>query len=292
MILVLTGPTASGKSKIAISLARKLNGVVINADAFQVYQELNIATAKPTPAERAMVPHLLFDFVPLDHDYSVAEYQLDLRRTLQEVEKEGKVAIIAGGTGLYLRAGLYDYSFEEEPTKVDMSSYDSLSDQELYDKLVDIDPDAAKAIHPNNRIRVRRAIEIYLTTGKKKSDIEKEQRHEPLFDVRFFALEKERAPLYQRVEQRVEEMFEEGLVEEDLALIQKYGRTPHAFQAIGVKELLPYLDGAKSLEECKEDIKLATRHYVKRQETFFRHQFPVIWVKDEQDILNALSESK
>ncbi len=292
MILVLTGPTASGKSKIAISLARKLNGVVINADAFQVYQELNIATAKPTPVERAMVPHLLFDFVPLDHDYSVAEYQLDLRRTLQEVEKEGKVAIIAGGTGLYLRAGLYDYSFEEEPTKVDMSSYDSLSDQELYDKLVDIDPDAAKAIHPNNRIRVRRAIEIYLTTGKKKSDIEKEQRHEPLFDVRFFALEKERAPLYQRVEQRVEEMFEEGLVEEDLALIQKYGRTPHAFQAIGVKELLPYLDGAKSLEECKEDIKLATRHYAKRQETFFRHQFPVIWVKDEQDILNALSESK
>lgn len=292
MILVLTGPTASGKSKIAISLARKLNGVVINADAFQVYQELNIATAKPTPEERAMVPHLLFDFVPLDHDYSVAEYQLDLRRTLQEVEKEGKVAIIAGGTGLYLRAGLYDYSFEEEPTKIDMSSYDSLSDQELYDKLVDIDPDAAKAIHPNNRIRVRRAIEIYLTTGKKKSDIEKEQRHEPLFDVRFFALEKERAPLYQRVEQRVEEMFEEGLVEEDLALIQKYGRTPHAFQAIGVKELLPYLDGVKSLEECKEDIKLATRHYVKRQETFFRHQFPVVWVKDEQDILNALSESK
>lgn len=291
MILVLTGPTGSGKTDMAISLAKKLGGAIINADAFQVYRELNIATAKPSEAQRLEVPHFLFDFVPISSSYSVYEYQADLRATIADLQEIHKPIIIAGGTGLYIRAGLYDYSFPEEKV-VDLSVYEKMDDDTLYAALQKMDPEEAKTIHPHNRIRVLRAIKVYLSGGKKKSEIKAEQKHQPIYDdVYFFGLNAERAPLYERVNQRVEEMFKAGLVEENRALYEKYGETPRAFQAIGVKELFPYFRGEKNLEECKEEIQKNTRHYVKRQETFFRHQFDIHWITQEEEILDAISSS-
>lgn len=291
MILVLTGPTGSGKTDMAISLAKKLGGAIINADAFQVYRELNIATAKPSEAQRLEVPHFLFDFVPISSSYSVYEYQADLRATIADLQEIHKPIIIAGGTGLYIRAGLYDYSFPEEKV-VDLNVYEKMDDDTLYAALQKMDPEEAKTIHPHNRIRVLRAIKVYLSSGKKKSEIKAEQKHQPIYDdVYFFGLNAERAPLYERVNQRVEEMFKAGLVEENRALYEKYGETPRAFQAIGVKELFPYFRGEKNLEECKEEIQKNTRHYVKRQETFFRHQFDIHWITQEEEILDAISSS-
>lgn len=291
MILVLTGPTGSGKTDMAISLAKKLGGAIINADAFQVYRELNIATAKPSEAQRLEVPHFLFDFVPISSSYSVYEYQADLRATIADLQEIHKPIIIAGGTGLYIRAGLYDYSFPEEKV-VDLSVYEKMDEDTLYAALQKMDPEEAKTIHPHNRIRVLRAIKVYLSSGKKKSEIKAEQKHQPIYDdVYFFGLNAERAPLYERVNQRVEEMFKAGLVQENRALYEKYGETPRAFQAIGVKELFPYFRGEKNLEECKEEIQKNTRHYVKRQETFFRHQFDIHWITREEEILDAISSS-
>ena len=291
MILVLTGPTGSGKTDMAISLAKKLSGAIINADAFQVYRELNIATAKPSEAQRLEVPHFLFDFVPISSSYSVYEYQADLRATIADLQEIHKPIIIAGGTGLYIRAGLYDYSFPEEKV-VDLSVYEKMDEDTLYAALQKMDPEEAKTIHPHNRIRVLRAIKVYLSSGKKKSEIKAEQKHQPIYDdVYFFGLNAERAPLYERVNQRVEEMFKVGLVEENRALYEKYGETPRAFQAIGVKELFPYFRGEKNLEECKKEIQKNTRHYVKRQETFFRHQFDIHWITREEEILDAISSS-
>ncbi len=289
MILVLTGPTGSGKSALALSLAKRLNGVIINADAYQVYQELNIATAKPSEEIRMAAPHYLFDFVPLDSDYNVAEYQNDLRGEIYELSKTNRTIIIAGGTGLYIKAGLFDYEFPEEKA-VDMSSYESLDEETLYRKACEIDPEGAKQIHPHNKRRVLRLIEYFLANGKKRSEVVASQDHKPLFDVRFYGLDVERENLYPFVEERVEKMFEAGLEEENLALVKKYGRTPHAFQAIGVKEFFPYWDGKASLEETKSLIKENTRHYVKKQMTWFRHQFPITWIKGEDDLLLDLAK--
>jgi len=289
LIIVLTGPTASGKTKASIALAKALGGVIINGDAFQVYQELSIATAKPTVKQLCEAPHYLFDFIPLNEDYNVYEYQLDLRSCVAELLQKNIPMIIAGGTGLYIRAGLYDYQFSDD-SHVDMSGYESQSDQELHAFLESIDPESAAKIHPNNRRRVLRAIEIYLQTGVSKSSIEATQEHAPLYDVKFFTLDQGRSTLYERVEQRVDEMFELGLENEVRTLVDKYGRDISAFKAIGVKEFFPYLDGQCSLEEVRGQIISNTKKYVKRQETFFRHQFPSTWVKDEQEILSLLSQ--
>ena len=286
MIIVLTGVTGSGKSELAIRLAHKLNAGIVNADAFQVYEELNIATAKPTPEMMMEAQHFLFDFIPLTSTYSVAEYQEDLRSAIATLEKQGKNVIIAGGTGLYIRAGLYDYEFPTLP-EVDLSSYEALDDQNLYQSALQLDEAEAKTIHPHNRVRLLRLIEMALG-GQKKSEIKSSQIHKPIYVVHFFGLEVDREDIYPRVEKRVDKMFELGLVEENRRLVEKYGRDCQAFRAIGVKELFPYFDGKITLEQAKDDIKKNTRHYVKRQETFFRHQFPIVWAKTEEDILNGI----
>lgn len=287
MIIVLTGVTGSGKSELAIRLAKKLNAGIVNADAFQVYEELNIATAKPSVEMMMEAPHFLFDFIPLSSSYSVAEYQADLRSAIVTLEKQGRNVVIAGGTGLYIRAGLYDYRFPSL-RKVDLSAYEKLDDEKLFAAALSLDEAEAKTIHPHNRVRLLRLIAMALA-GEKKSEIKQSQSNQPIYDVRFYGLEVDREDIYPRVEQRVERMFEMGLEEEDRRLVEKYGRDCQAFKAIGVKELFPYFDGKISLEEAKADVKKHTRHYVKRQETFFRHQFPINWIKTEEDILNDLS---
>lgn len=290
MIIVLTGPTGSGKSELAISLAKKLKANIINADAFQVYEELNIATAKPSDAQFLQAPHFLFSFIPLDSSYNVAEYQKDLRACLAEFAKRGENVIIAGGTGLYIRAGLYDYEFTEE-SDVDLSRYEKMDNLSLHDELKRLDPISSEKIHPNNRRRVLRAIAICLSQGKAKSEIESAQEHKPLYDVCFYGITTEREEIYEKVNQRVEAMFEAGLLEENRRLVEKYGREQSAFKAIGVKECFPYFDGKISLEECKELIKKNTRNYIKRQLTFFRHQFPIKWISNEDEIMEDLQEN-
>lgn len=287
MILVLTGPTGSGKSKLAVSSAKRLDAAIINADAFQVYQELSIATAKPSPAMRMEVPHFLFDFVPLTDSYNVAEYQADARSVLACCQEKGQNVIIAGGTGLYIKAALFDYEFTPKK-EVDLSRFDGLNEEELHAELAKLDPISAASIHPHNRLRVRRALEICLSNDEPKSAIEAKQSHQPIYPVLFFGLNKERQALYEDVEKRVDEMFEEGLLEETLPLIERYGRDVRAFRAIGVKELFPYIDGRCSLEEAKDAIKRNTRNYIKRQMTWFNHQFDLTWVEDEKDLLGHL----
>ncbi len=284
MIIVLTGPTGTGKSELAIRLAKKLDGVIVNADAFQVYEELSIATAKPTPEMMMEVPHFLFDFVPLTSSYSVAEYQQDLRSAIATIGD--RPIILAGGTGLYIRAGLFDYEFPEE-AEVDLSQYEAMDEESLYQAAKRLDEQEALTIHPNNRVRLLRLIKMALS-GRKKSEVKSSQEHKPIFDCRFFGLQMDRDENYSRVDGRVEKMFSAGLLEEVTSLAAKYGRTPSAFKAIGVKELFPYFDGQISLQQAKDEIKKNTRHYVKRQMTFFRHQFDLTWVDGEDDILRCL----
>ena len=287
MIVVLLGPTGSGKSDLALSLAEKLDAAIINGDAFQVYKELSIATNKPSQEILEKVPHFLYDFVPLDSSYSVAEYQADARCVIDFLLAKKQNIIIEGGTGLYVKAALYDYVFTSEAPRDD-SIYDGKTSTELYDSLKSLDPKAAEKIHPNNRQRIIRALQIASASGKSKSEIEDAQEHKPIYPAIFLAVDVERDGLYDRVDERVEEMFDRGLLEETLPLIQKYGREASAFKAIGVKELFQYLDGEITLEEAKRQIKLNTRHYVKRQLTWLRHQFKLNWVKGLDDALDVI----
>jgi tRNA dimethylallyltransferase len=288
MILVLTGATGSGKSSLAVALAKKIQGEIINADAFQVYQELTIATAVPSLEMRQEVPHHLYSFVPLSEGYDIAAYQKDCREAICDVLSRDHTPILVGGSGLYIRSALYDYDLALDTSKVDMSPYETLSDGDLHGVLEKMDPLEAAKIHPNNRRRVYRDIEICLASGVSKSALLAEQKHEPIYPTKFFALKRERDELYPLVEKRVDEMFEGGLLEETLPLIEKYGREAPAFRAIGVKELFPYLEKKATLEETKNLIKENTRHYIKRQETFFRHQFPLLYVSSLEEIMKAL----
>ena len=289
MIVVLLGPTGSGKSDLALALAEKLDAAIINGDAFQVYKELSIATNKPSQEILAKVPHFLYDFVPLDSSYSVAEYQADARCVIDFLLKKNQNIIIEGGTGLYVKAALYDYEFTSDGPK-DLSQYEGLSNEDLYEMLREVDPASCEKIHLNNRQRIIRALEIHASTGKAKSEIEEEQAHKPIYPATFIALDADRSELYKHVDERVDDMFDRGLLEETLPLIETYSRDASAFKAIGVKELFPYIDGEITLEAAKKQIKLNTRRYVKRQMTWLRHQFDLHWVKGLDDALDIIKD--
>ena len=263
MIIVITGPTALGKTKSAIKVAQALNAEIINGDAFQAYKELNIGTAKPSEKELSSVPHHLYSFIDPTHNSSIAEYQCNLRASIQELLVKNKNIVIVGGSGLYIRSALYDYEFL--PNKeVDMSRFEKMTNSELHSHLKKIDPEQAEIIHENNRKRVLRAIEIYYSTGETKSALINKQEH------------------------RVDEMFEQGLVGEVKSLMKKYDTSLHCFQAIGYKELIDCFNNNGDIEEAKELIKQHTRNYAKRQMTYIRHQFPVTFYKDDEELLKEI----
>lgn len=288
MVIVISGPTGTGKSALALSLCEKIGGEIINCDAFQVYEGLKIATAYPSEESFKRIKHHLYGFVPLDESYSIGLYQKDCRKKIEEVLSRGKVPVLVGGSGLYIRAALYDYDLNVDTSSIDLSGFDSYSNEELHRYLALLDKNESEKIHPNNRRRVLRAIAICLASKENKTDFNSHQSHAPIYETKFFWLSKPREELYPLVEKRVDEMFDSGLLEETIPLIQKYGRECNAFQAIGVKELFPYIDGEIDLEQAKKEIKTHTRQYIKRQETFLRHQFDMIEVKDVEEIYSVL----
>ena len=289
MIIVITGPTCMGKSETALEVAKVFNAEIINGDAFQCYKEMDIGVAKPPREYFDEVPHHLFSFVDINQNYSIADYQIDLRNTINDIESRGKNVVIVGGSGLYIRSGLYDYSFQNEE-KIDMSMYEKLTNEELHNELERIDPKQAKIIHKNNRKRVLRAIEIYLLQGRTKSEIIDSQEHKLNYEAKFFVRDMDRAELYSLIDKRVDAMVDAGLFDEVKSLIEKYGESSKALQAIGYKELIPVINGDYDLSHGIELVKKNSRNYAKRQVTFIKHQFPVVFYKNTQDLLEILSK--
>ncbi len=271
MVIVITGPTAVGKTKLSIALASSYHGEIINADSTQIFKHLNIATAKVTKEEMGKIPHHLLDIKELDENYTVYDYQIDARKKIEEIEKKGKIPILVGGTGLYIKAALYDYRFEEEKEMSD--EYDTFSTEELYQRLLSIYPQTK--IHPHNRKRIVRSLNYYKIHHK---ILEEEKKTDHLlYDAIFIGLTTDRKTLYEHINKRVDQMIEQGLVEEakkiyDLSIRSKAVMTP-----IGYKELFPYFEHKKSLEECIDDIKKKSRHYAKRQYTWFFNQMNITW---------------
>ena len=269
MIICVTGPTAVGKTALSIALAHRYNAIIINCDAMQVYKGLDIGTAKVTEEEKESVPHYLLDFVPVDVNYTVFDYQRDTRALIDDIISRGKTPILCGGTGLYVKAALYDYEFKEENNKGDYSKY---SNDELYEILLKIDPNTT--IHKNNRKRVERAIDCFNQNGfvpsSKKSD-------KLLYDTLFIGLTTDRDYLYERINYRVDVMVNNGLIEEAKWIYETNIRTKAVMTPIGYKELFPYFEGKSSLEECLDLIKRNSRRYAKRQYTWFNNQMDVKW---------------
>lgn len=270
-VIVILGPTAVGKTKLSVELAKRLHGEVINADSTQVYQDMNIATAKVTEEEKENIPHHLFDIKRMTEDYSVSDYQKDVRVVIEDCIKRGKTPILVGGTGLYIKAALYDYQFAPTSYKGD---YHTFTNEELYQQLLEISPNTK--IHKNNRKRVERALDYYHETHQVLED--KEKTEELLYPTIFIGLTCDRNLLYDRINQRVDVMVRSGLLDEAKKIYDSNIRTKAVMTPIGYKQLFPYFEGTKSLEDCLEEIKKDSRHYAKRQYTFFKHQLPVHWL--------------
>ncbi|QVK19464.1 tRNA (adenosine(37)-N6)-dimethylallyltransferase MiaA [Mycoplasmatota bacterium] len=273
-VLVVIGPTAVGKTALSIKLAKKFNGEIINGDSVQVYKELDIGSAKITPDEMNGIAHHLLSFKELNEDFSVAEFQEVVRQKIDEIINRGKLPIIVGGTGLYIQAVLYDFRFEKEGrSELFKQKYESLSNEELHLLLSKIDQEQADKIHVNNRRRVLRAIEIYENNKQTKSELIDTQSNKSLYNAYIIGLDMDRKILYERINQRVDLMIQANLIDE---VKQLYERGYHV-NAIGYKEFYDYFKGEKSLDEVIEEIKKNTRHYAKRQLTYFRNKLDTHW---------------
>ena len=272
MIFIICGPTGSGKTNAAKALSDFYNAPIINADAFQIYKGMDIGTAKIEKSDPYYSRHYLLDVKEPSESFSVMEYQELFRKTVDELLLGNKNIIVCGGTGLYIRASIYDYVFDKQE-EIDTSDLESLDNDALYELLLKIDPKSAEGLHKNNRKRVMRAIAIS-RSGKLKSENIDLQNHKLIYDnLKILMINPNREELYENINNRVDEMFEKGLVDEVKGLLKQYNLSTTAKAAIGYKEVIDYLDGKLSLEECKELIKKRTRNYAKRQVTFFKNQF-------------------
>ena len=287
-IIVICGPTASGKTSLGIKLANSIDGEIISADSMQIYKEMSIGSSKPTDEERSQAVHHLVDYVDISERYSVADYKQDAEKTIEDILSRNKVPIIVGGTGLYIDSIIYNINYLQVDN--DFSYRESLEQiplDQLYEKALVIDPEAMSKISPNDRKRITRILEIYHSTGKTKTELELESRGENKYDFRIFVLNWPREELYERINLRVDQMMEKGLVEEVKTIIEKYDNFPTSMQALGYKEIKQYLDGEISLEEAIELVKLETRHYAKRQLTWFRKYENSIWLDGGKDVENV-----
>lgn len=274
MIIVIIGPTGVGKTKLSIELAKRYNAEIINADSMQVYRGLDIATAKIKETEKENIPHHLFDISDVDDIYTVYDYQKDCRAKINEILNKNKNVIIVGGTGLYIKAALYDYQFK---TEYDLNDYADLTNEEILDRIKKYDN--CCDIHINNRKRLVRLLNKY-----ENNLITEKNGNSPLYDFILIGLTTDRKTLYEKINSRVDIMVEEGLIEEAKSLYDKHIYTKAIQTAIGYKELYPYFDNKCSLEDSLELIKKNSRHYAKRQYTFFNNQFDNInWIETNYD---------
>ena len=275
MILAIIGPTAVGKTKLSIELAKKYNAIIINCDAMQVYKGLDIGTAKATLEEQEGITHELLDFVPVTQNYTVYDYQKDARKLLEKYQ--GRNIIFVGGTGLYLKSALYDYRFYEETTT---NSYDNLTNEELYN--LALAKDKNMNIHPNNRKRLVRFLN---------KEIQEYVEPKPLYDFKIIGLTTSRDILYDKINKRVDVMFQNGLLTEVKSFYDQGIHSKALETGIGYKELYQYFDNKITLEEAKELIKKNSRHYAKRQYTFFNHQLDVKWFNTNyEDFSKTINE--
>lgn len=275
-VIVIIGQTAVGKTSMSVKLAKHLNTQIINGDAMQVYKELNIVTDKIKEEKMEGIKHHLLNIKSINEDYCVEEYQNNIRKVIKQINDNNQIPIIVGGTGLYIKATLFDYTFAKESisNKEVEEFYKDKTNEELYEILLNLDPESAKSIHKNNRRRVLRAIAIYNSTGMKKSSIIENQNHQLLYDALIIGLDMEKEVINAKIDKRIEEMFDEGLVEE----IKNNKTNTTASKAIGYKEVSAYLNNEISIEQAKELMKIHTHQYAKRQRTFFKNQFDVNWV--------------
>ena len=283
-VLAVVGPTASGKTWLGVELAKIYGGEVISADSMQIYKGMDIASAKPTDEEKQGIPHHLMDFLDRDVTFSAADYVALAHKKIGEVLSRGHFPIIVGGTGLYVDSLLENVKFSEggsdEAYRDELYAFAKENGNEaLHARLVDIDPEAAEGIHPNNLVRVIRALEVCKVTGRRFSELKKESKLvESPYDSLILGLNYEnRQTLYDRIDLRVDEMVKMGLVEEARQLWQESGMKTAA-NAIGYKELIPYFKGEAALDECISTIKQETRHYAKRQLTWFRRNERIQWI--------------
>lgn len=289
-VYVIGGPTASGKSNLAVELAKRINGEIISADSMQIYKDMNIGTAKITPEEMQGINHYLIDFVSPDERYSVSSFKKDAEKAIEAILAKGKVPIIVGGTGLYIDSLILGIEFQDE--KIDTEYRESLNKiaeeqglQKLYNMAQAIDPVAMKKISENDKKRIIRALEIYHKTGKTKTEQELESRKSEIkYNYKLFAITMDRQVLYEKIEKRVDKMIEQGLIDEVQGILNKYQKFPTAMQGLGYKEVVEYLENKTTKEEMVEKIKKETRHYAKRQLTWFRKNKNIIWLNGENSI--------
>lgn len=288
-VIVIGGPTASGKSGLAIKLAKKINGEIISADSMQIYKDMNIGTAKVTEEETKGITHYMLDIVSPEERYSVSTYKKEAEKAIEEILEKGKIPIIVGGTGLYIESLIYGIEFQDE--KIDeqyRKQLDTIAEieglEKLYCEATKIDPQAMEKISKNDKKRIIRVLEIYHKTGKTKTEQEIESRKTEIkYNYKSFAITMERNKLYQRIEKRVDQMIENGLIQEVENIRKKYNKFPTAMQGLGYKEVIEYLENKTTKEEMVEKLKKETRHYAKRQLTWFRKYKEIIWLDGEEE---------
>jgi len=283
-VIVICGPTASGKTALSIELAKRINGEIISCDSMQIYKDMNIGTAKPSVEEMKGIKHYLIDFVSPDERYSVADYKRDAKKAIKQIIQNGKTPIIVGGTGLYVDSLIYeieyqDIKFDEKYRKELEKRAETEGLEKLYEEAEKIDSEAIKKISKNDKKRILRILEIYHSTGKNKTQQEIESRkNEVEYDYKVFALNWDREELYNRINKRVDIMIEQGLIDEVKYIYDKYSKFPTAMQGLGYKEVVEYLENKISKEEMINKIKQETRRYAKRQLTWFRKNKETMWL--------------
>ncbi|MGE4213910.1 MAG: tRNA (adenosine(37)-N6)-dimethylallyltransferase MiaA [Anaerotignaceae bacterium] len=297
-LVIIAGPTACGKTDTAIMLAKKINGEIISADSMQVYKYMDIGTAKVTQDEMEGVKHYLIDELMPDEEFNVMIFQQKAKNYIEEIYAKGKIPIIVGGTGFYINALVYDNNFMSTDNDLSirnklMEEVEEKGEEFVYQKLKEIDPEYANIVHHNNVKRVVRAIEYYCQTGQKMSQHNKEakQRKSP-YDVSFVVLNMERGKLYERINSRVDLMVKGGLLEEVKDLLNRgYSADLVSMQGLGYKEFVPYFNGEITLETAIEELKQGTRHFAKRQLTWFRRQARGLWIDlTNKDKMTAVNE--
>ena len=293
-VIVICGPTASGKTALSIELAKQINGEIVSCDSMQIYKDMDIGTAKPTTEEMQGIKHYLIGYVSPEERYSVADYKIDAKKAIKEIIEKGKMPIVVGGTGLYLDSLIYeieyqDIKLDEEYRKKLEKEVEEKGLKELYEKAKQIDEKAIEKISPNDKKRILRILEIYHATGKTKTEQEIESRKKEVeYDYKVYALNWDRQKLYDRINKRVDIMIEQGLIEEVKQILDKYDTFPTAMQGLGYKEVVEYLEGKLTKEEMIEKIKMETRRYAKRQLTWFRKNKQTIWLNAEDRMQNNI----